>query len=189
MKLNSRLVIFTAFIVLIATLSKILFAARLEFSGFSPIIAIALFSGMVIKEKKMSFLLPLLALVISDLLIEVFYKAGWFQFGGFYHFQYVNYSLLLLCTLVGWSLKGNNIGRLLTGVIIAPTLFFLFSNMAVWAAHEGYQHPMTFQGLLACLGDGLPFYKNSLIATLLYTPVLIITYNYLLKKNISYKLG
>jgi hypothetical protein len=177
------------FIVLIATLSKILFAPRLEFAGFSPIIAVALFAGMMIKEKKLSFLLPLLALVISDSLIQAFYLAGWFQFGGFYHFQWVNYSLLLLSTLIGWEMKGKNYSRILTGSVIASTLFFLLSNIAVWAAHEGYQHPMTLGGLIACLGDGLPFYKNSLIATLLYVPVLIATYNYLLKKSFSFKLA
>lgn len=189
MKLNSRLLIFTLFVVLIATLSKILFAPRLEFSGFSPVIAIALFAGMIIKEKKLSFLLPLVALLISDALIQVFYMAGWFQFGGFYHFQWVNYSLLLLSTLIGWQMKGKNYSRILTGSVVAATLFFLLSNVAVWAAHEGYQHPMTFAGLLACLGDGLPFYKNSLIATILYVPVLIASYNYLVKRSVSLKLA
>jgi len=189
MKLNSRLLIFTTIIVFIATLSKLLFAPRLEFAGFSPIIAIALFAGMMIKEKKLSFLLPLLALVISDSLIQVFYLAGWFQFEGFYHFQWVNYGLLLLSTFIGWEMKGKNYSRILTGSVMAATLFFLLSNTAVWAAHEGYQHPMTLGGLMACLGDGLPFYKNSMIATLLYVPVLIATYNYLIKKSLSLKLA
>jgi hypothetical protein len=189
MKLNTRLILFGVLVVLIATVSKILFAPRLAFSGFSPIIAIALFSGMIMKEKKLSFLFPLLVLLISDGLIQLFYQAGWFQFEGFYRFQWVNYSLLLLSTLIGWKLKGKNYGRIFAGSLIASTLFFLCSNFFVWTTNGGYQRPLTFDGLLLCLGDGLPFYKNELIATLLYLPILIVVYNFLLKKRYSLKLA
>lgn len=39
-------------------------------ANFSPVIAMALFGGAVFKDKKMAFLLPLLAMFISDAAME-----------------------------------------------------------------------------------------------------------------------
>lgn len=189
MKSKSKIILFTLFLVVLATVSKILFAPKIEWSGFSPIFAIALFSGMIVKDKSKSFLYPLLALFISDVLIQVFYKMGLFPFEGLYKYQWLNYSILLLTTLIGWMLQGKNYSRILAGVVAGPTLFFLISNFIVWAGHGGYARPMSFQGLLLCFEDGLPFYRNSLVATLLFTPVLISVYNYLMKKTYSLKLS
>lgn len=186
MKLNKRLLLFTAILVVLATLSKILFAPKLEWSGFSPIYAIALFSGMIVKDKSKSFLYPLIALFLSDAIIQVLHVAGLFPFAGFYTAQITNYALLLVSVLIGWALKGNNFASMFTGAIAAPTFFFLVSNFLVWASHGGYSRPMTFAGLIACFTDGLPFYKNALIATVIYVPSIIGVYNYMVKKSASF---
>ena len=73
MKLNGRLILFTIALIAVATTCKFFFGPQIEWSGFSPVIAIALFSGFIIKQKDMSFLLPLLALFISDAAIQVLY--------------------------------------------------------------------------------------------------------------------
>lgn len=189
MKSQNRIIIFTFLLVVVTTLFKLLFAAKIEWSGFSPIIAIALFSGMMVKDKSKSFLYPLLALLISDILIEVFYTMNLFPFAGLYKYQWLNYSFLLLTTLIGWALQGNNYSKIFAGVIAGPTLFFLVSNFTVWAGHGGYQRPMNFEGMLLCFEDGLPFYKNSFLATLLFMPILIGLYNYLVNKVYSLKLS
>ncbi|HEX3025297.1 MAG TPA: DUF6580 family putative transport protein [Chitinophagaceae bacterium] len=189
MKAKSRIILFTLLLVAITTIFKLLFAAKLEWSGFSPIIAIALFSGMIIKDKSKSFIFTLMALLISDVLIEVFYRMGLFPFEGLYKYQWLNYSFLLLTTLIGWVLQGKNYSRIFAGAVAGPTLFFLISNSLVWAGHGGWGRPMNFEGFILCMQDGLPFYKNSLIATLLFMPVLIGSYNYLVKKTLSLKLA
>ncbi len=181
MKTSSRIILFTWILVALATISKLLFAAKIEWSGFSPIIAIALFSGMIIKDKSKSFLLPLVALFVSDMLIQAFYQLGWFPFAGIYAHQWVNYGILLSVTLLGWALKGRNYSSLLTGAIAAPTLFFLISNFLVWSGHGGLQRPLTFNGLILCYGDALPFYKHALAGTLLFLPALLFLYNYIVK--------
>lgn len=189
MKIQSRIILFTLVLVFLATASKLLFAPKINMSGFSPIIAIALFSGMIVKEKSKSFLLPLLALVISDVLIQIVYQMGLFPFAGLYKYQLLNYSILLLATLIGWMLQAKSYSRIIAGAIAGPTLFFLVSNFSVWAQHFGYQRPMTFEGLMLCFEDGLPFYKNALIATLIYLPVLMVIYNLIVKRNHSLKLS
>lgn len=183
MKLNKKLLLFTAIVIALATISKILFAPRLEWSGFSPIIATALFSGMIVKDKSKSFLYPLVALFISDGIIQILYVQGLFPFAGFYSSQFLNYALLLVSVLIGWAVKGKKLTGIFGGALAAPTVFFLVSNFLVWANHGGYARPMTFNGLVLCLADGLPFYKNSLVATFLYVPVLIGLYNYITEKR------
>lgn len=189
MKPNTRLILFTAFLVLITTLCKMAFAPILEWSGFSPIMAIALFSGMIVSEKGKSFLLPLLALILSDTVIEILYQTGNFPFHGFYKGQWINYILLLTITAIGWMVQGKNYGRILVGVLSAPTLFFLVSNFMVWAGHGGYHRAYTFTGLIQCYTDGLPFYKNALMATLLFVPGILLSYNYFVKRSLSLKLA
>lgn len=183
MKPNTRLFLFTVFLIFIATACKLLFSPKLGWSGFSPIFAIALFSGMMIKDKSTSFLLPLIALFASDVLIELFYKLDMFPFAGFYSHQIVNYGLLLLATLIGWAVKGRNYSNLFAGVVAAPTVFFLLSNLSVWASSGAYQlYPKTMAGLIACYVGGLPFYERSLVATLVFVPVVIMAYNYIVKR-------
>lgn len=189
MKAKSRIILFTLLLVAVATISKLLFAAKLEWSGFSPIIAIALFSGMIVKDKSKSFLYPLMALFISDVVIELLYRMDLFPFAGLYKYQWLNYSFLLLTTLIGWALQGKNYGRILAGVFAGPTLFFLISNTVVWAGHGGYQRPMNFSGYLLCLEDGLPFYKHALVATLIYLPVSIVAYNLIVKRISAFTLA
>jgi hypothetical protein len=189
MNSNKKLLLFTVVLVLVATLSKLLFAPRLEWSGFSPILAIALFSGMMVKDKSKAFIYPLAALLASDAIIEVLFLLHLFPFEGFYKIQLLNYSLLLLSVVIGWALKGKKLMNIFGSALVAPTLFFLASNFFVWATHSGWGHPMTFDGLLLCYADGLPFYQNSLLATIIFLPATIFGYNILMKKNYSFTLA
>lgn len=183
MKINGRLILFTILLVALQVSCKLLFANDPGLSGFSPFIAIALFSGFIVKEKNISFLLPLLALFISDAIIHVLYLNDMFGFAGFYAGQWKNYLLLLAITLIGWTLKGKNYSTLAAGASAGPTLFFLVSNFMVWQATTEAVYAKSFSGLMTCYEAGLPFYRNSLIATLLFLPVILFVYNYLTRKK------
>jgi hypothetical protein len=183
MKSNERLIVFTLVLVALATACKYFFGPDLEWSGFSPVIAIALFAGFIIKQKDMSFLLPLLALFISDAVIQFLYTQDLFPYAGFYSGQWKNYLILMVATLIGWVLKGRNYTSLLAGTIGAPTVFFLVSNFMVWQATTEVVYAKSFSGLMTCYEAGLPFYRNSLVATLIFLPVILLVYNYLTKKK------
>lgn len=188
MKFNGRLIIFALVLVALTTACKYFFGPDLTWSGFSPVIAIALFSGFIIKQKDISFLLPLLSLFISDAIIQLLYSQGLFPYAGFYSGQWVHYLILLVSTLIGWILKGRNYSSLLVGAIAAPTFFFLLSNFVVWMGPQ-VTYPKNLSGLMICYEAGLPFYRNSLIATLLFLPMILLAYNYLTKKTAKLKLA
>jgi hypothetical protein len=183
MKNNGRLILFTLILVVLATACKFFFGPDLDWSGFSPVIAIALFSGFIIKQKDMSFLLPLLALFISDAVIQLLYTQDLFPYAGFYSYQWKNYLVLLSATLIGWLLKGRSYGSLLVGTIAAPTVFFLLSNFSVWLVSE-VRYTKDFNGLMNSYVAGLPFYKNALMATLVFLPCILLLYNYIMRRRV-----
>jgi hypothetical protein len=69
------------------------------------------------------------------------------------------------------------------GFIAGPTAYFLISNFAVWIGGGGYQRPKTFDGLMMCYADGLPFYQMSLASTFVFGAVLFSSYYLLTNKS------
>ncbi|MCX6320055.1 MAG: hypothetical protein NTW29_22440 [Bacteroidetes bacterium] len=182
MKFNGRLILFTLVLVVLATACKFFFGPELAWSGFSPVIAIALFSGFISRQKNMSFLLPLLSLFISDVVIQVLYTQGIFPYAGFYDGQWKNYLVLLLSTLIGWGLRGKKLSTVFAGALVAPTVFFLISNFMVWTGAE-VAYSRDFSGLMNSYIAGLPFYKNALLATIVFLPVILFSYNYITQRK------
>lgn len=183
MKSYGRLIVFTLVLITLATACKFFFGPNLDWSGFSPVIAIALFSGFIIKQKDLSFILPLLALFISDVVIQFLYTQDLFPYAGFYSGQWKNYLILMSATLIGWLLKGKNYSSLAIGAVAAPTAFFLLSNFGVWMSATEVTYAKNLSGLLTCYAAGLPFYKNALIATVVFLPVILLSYNSMTAKK------
>ena len=147
--------------------------------GFAPQIAMAIFGGAIIKEKKFAFLLPLLSMFISDALYEILYRNGVGDIKGFYEGQLTNYILFGLMTFFGFFIKGFNVGKIAIASLAAPTAYFLLSNFMIWVSNSPYaglQRPKTLNGLLQCLEDGLPFYPWSIVATLMFSAVFFGSY-------------
>ena len=151
--------------------------------GFAPQYAMAIFGGaMFIKDKKWAFALPLLSMFISDALYEVLYHFGITTIQGFYAGQWENYLLFALLTTIGFLIRKINVVNVLLASLAAPTVYFILSNFLVWLGGGGLERPKTFQGLLMCYNDALPFYPNSLYATVIFSAVLFGGY-YLLTRN------
>jgi hypothetical protein len=184
MKLNGKTIMFIVILIVFTAFCKYFFGPEPGWSGFSPVIAIALFSGFILRQRDRSFLLPLLALFISDVVIHVLFIWKLFPYPGFYSGQWKNYLILLTATLIGWLLKGRSHPSLLAGAIAAPTVFFLLSNLGVWLATTEAAYSKDFGGLMTCYAAGLPFYRNALIATLVCLPGLLYLYNYLTRNKI-----
>ncbi len=154
--------------------------------GFAPQIAIALFGGAVIKDKKWAFALPIFSMFLSDLLYQVLYNAGLTTMIGFYDGQILNYCLFAIMVFIGFSIKKINVANVLGASLVAPTVFFLLSNFITWSGLagglRGLDRPLTFEGLLLAYGDGLPFYQGGLVSTVIFSALLFGGY-YLITKN------
>lgn len=149
--------------------------------GFAPQFAMAIFSGAVIKDKKWAFAFPLLSLLISDVFYQLLYINGLFEIPGFYSGMISNYILFGSMTIIGFFTNEQKVSSLAKSSVAAPTAFFLLSNLSVWMGGGGYHRPKTFAGLTQVYIDGLPFYLNSIVATVVFG-ALLFGANQLIKK-------
>lgn len=182
MKIDKPVIGSFILLVLIASLYRVFPDRPL---GFAPQIAMALFAGSVIKDKKLSFLLPLLSMFISDIIFEVLYYNGLSAIGGFYKGQLLNYILFGGITFIGFFIKSDRVLHIAAGSIIGPTVYFLLSNFLDWAGGGldifNQPYPKTFSGLINCYVAGLAFYKGSIYATFCFSMILFGGY-YLVNK-------
>jgi len=80
--------------------------------GFAPQIAMALFGGAVISDKRLAFALPILSMFISDLIYHLLYTYGNGVTPGFYEGQLTNYILFALLTVLGFVLRDLKVWKL-----------------------------------------------------------------------------
>src|SRR3954463_3646528 len=69
--------------------------------NFAPIAAAALFGGATFGRRWSAFLVPLGALLLSDLILHLTYLAGWQPAWGFYQGQWAVYACSLASVLLG----------------------------------------------------------------------------------------
>jgi hypothetical protein len=144
-------------------------------AGFAPQIAMALFAGSVISNKKFSFLVPLLSMLISDVLYQVLYLQGLSDIKGFYSGQWPNYLLFTGITALGFLIRKNNVSSIILGSLLGAIAFYLMSNFLVWLGGgldiSNQPYPKSVSGLLSCMAAGLPFLKGSVYATLVFNGI------------------
>lgn len=127
--------------------------------NFSPIMAIALFSGVYL-SKKIAFALPIVAMIISDIFL------------GFYDLKLVLvvYLGIILCVVLGILVKKHkNFKTITLSSLSGSIIFFALTNFAVWFFYNWY--PKNFLGLISCYVAALPFFKNSLLGDLFFALV------------------
>lgn len=186
MKFSKQLIVFFFILVSISTLVKIICAPQINLSGFTAVMAVSLFAGIAIPDKRLAFLFPLLTLFISDILLQVLHTMNIFPFAGFYSGQITNYILFIILTLIGMGLRNYKTAGVIAASLIGPTVFFLASNFFVWKTQGnimGYNKDIS--GLWQSYTFGLPFYRNSIISTFIFLPSFIALYNQLLYKKFT----
>jgi hypothetical protein len=158
MKLNRSVLLAFAILILSASLYR---AWPDRPIGFAPQLAMALFGGAVIKDKRWAFMLPLLSMLISDIFYQGLYMNGFSSIKGFYTGQWLNYLLIAGLTLFGFLIKKINVLRVSAFSIIGSVIFFLLSNFGVWIGGGGFGRPKTTDGLMQCYADGLAFFRDN----------------------------
>ncbi len=164
--------------------------------GFAPQMALALFGGAMIRDKKWAFALPLFSLFMSDVIYQVLYLSGVTSIQGLYGYQAGMYLCYIAITLFGFLLKRINFLNVAIFGTAGSVLFFLLSNLFVWIGGFGFARPKTIEGLMLCYQDALVFYRdygvingfygNVLIGDLFFTALIFGGY-YLVQKTLHLK--
>lgn len=136
--------------------------------NFTPIEAVALFGGAYVADRRLAFLLPLLALLLSDLVLGFAVYGYGLLYGGM---AFVYASVAAITVLGGcWLRQRATVLRVASGALVAASLFFVVTNFGTWLTSGLY--PPTVGGLLACYVAGLPFFHYTLASTFAYTTLL-----------------
>jgi hypothetical protein len=131
--------------------------------NFTPLGAMALFSGAVIRDRRLAFFFPLLALFAGDLFI------------GFHKLMPVVYASFFVNVVIGLWLKSRRTVRPIAGATLLGAIqFFILTNFGMWAL--GSLYPPTVAGLAACYVAGVPFFWNTLAGDAFYAALLFGSY-------------
>jgi hypothetical protein len=151
--------------------------------GFAPQIAMALFSGSVVSNRRFAFVLPLLSMLLSDLLYEFLFMNGLTPIRGFYSGQWLNYLLFASITCIGFAVNSRKPLHWLAGSVASVLFYFFASNFAVWfsggLALNNLPYERSLAGLTQCYIAGLPFLQVSFYATVFFGAIFFGTYHLL----------
>jgi hypothetical protein len=145
--------------------------------NFAPITAMALFGAAYFDRRWLTFLVPIAAMLLSDLALEVLYWNGLSASWGVHPLMGVVYGTFAVIAGLGlWLRRRARPLVLLCAAPVGSLLFFVVTNFAVWAFTadqpfpEGYAK--TWAGLLECYTMALPFFHWTLLGDLAYSTVL-----------------
>lgn len=138
-------------------------------ANIAPIAAMALFGGAYL-NKKYATVLPLVAMLISDLFLG-FHRTMPFVYGSF-----------LIASVIGMALKDKIKVRTVIGAsLLSSIIFYVVTNFGVWLTSGMYE--MTFLGLVKCYVLAIPFFRNTLAGDLFYTVMMFGGYEVMLKSS------
>ena len=140
-------------------------------SNFAPLAAIALCSAIYF-PRKYKFTVPFAALLISDIVLNLYYGAGLFD-----PLILCRYFAFALVGLLGLAISRRaTLKTIVPASIAGSALFYGITNAFSWLTDPGYVK--NFAGLIQALTVGLPqygstptwmFFRNSLVSDLLFT--------------------
>lgn len=137
--------------------------------NFAPIAAMALFGGTYM-GKKQAFTLPIMAMLLSDLVI------------GFdsIPMRLTVYGSFLVMVLIGiWLKKHLKPVNVIVSSLASSLLFFITTNFAVWGF--GSMYPKTIAGLSQAYFYAIPFFRNTILGDLFYVGTFYGAYYLLLR--------
>jgi len=127
--------------------------------NFTPIGAMALFSGAYLGRKPIALAAPLGALLLSDLVL------------GFYHGMATVYFSTALIVIIGMmALRHVSPIRVGAAALAGSVMFFVITNFGMWLFSGFY--PRTMAGLEACFVAAIPFFQNTVAGDLFYATLL-----------------
>ena len=140
--------------------------------NFTPILGMAVFSGAIISRRLIAYLIPLAAMLLSDLYL------------GLHASIPIIYFSLAICVLVGTFIESRvSIVNSLVSICFGVLVFFLITNFAVWYGSGMYEHSL--QGILTCYFMALPFLQNTFISSLIYGMTAFLIYDLIVNRLIT----
>jgi len=157
--INLKKEIFPISLILILALSRLMPHP----DNFTPIIALAIMSSYFFRNVNFSYTVMLFSMLLADFFI------------GFYSYMLFVYVSLFLIVLIFFKIsKKMNYKNLFIFSFFGSVIFFLISNFGVWLVGNLYER--NINGLIECYFMAIPFFKNTIISTLIFSYSSLIIY-------------
>ena len=144
--------------------------------NFTPVAAMTLFGAAHFRSRWIAFLVPLMAMFLSDLALEVTTRLGWLggwmaQGRGFHDGMWVVYGAVAGIAALGLALRRRESVPAIAGCVLGGSvIFFLLTNFAWWAGYDLYPH--TLAGLMLSYEAAIPFFHWTLLGDIFFATVL-----------------
>jgi hypothetical protein len=139
-------------------------------ANFTPIAAIALFSGVYL-GKKYFLIVPVAAMLIGDIFL------------GFHPMMIWVYGSFAVIALIGLWLKSHkSVGYIFGTTVVSSIIFFIITNFGVWLS--GF-YEYSFRGFAECYTMAIPFFRNSIAGDLIYVTAMFGIYELVKKYALS----
>lgn len=139
--------------------------------NFSPLMAISLYAGANLADRRLRFGLPLLTLLLSDL--GIWAVTGQFEWA-FPDGYWSSYLCNAIAVVLGIGLnRQTGSARVFSAVglgVVAESLFFVVTNFVYFLIQTDLPHSAA--GLLACYIAAIPFAGRSFASTAFYSALL-----------------
>ena len=126
----------------------------------APIGAFALMGGIFL-NKRFALAVPVLALVLSDLVLNA--QMG---YSVFHAPRLLDYSAFLVIGMVGLAVRNSGSKLQFGSAFAVPFFFYAVSNFGVWLTGlslTGQPYAKTLTGVVECYVAGLPFLRGSML--------------------------
>ncbi|WP_461452239.1 DUF6580 family putative transport protein [Mucilaginibacter sp.] len=163
-KINTRNIILLIIIVFI-TIMRLLTFKYQSWSNFTPVGAIAIFSGVYFNEKWKAYIIILGTFFLSDIIINHYYTGHWSLWSSYTFWNCLCFAIVVL---VGSLIKKINVA---TGLIIAlaPVVIHWLVMDLPWVTF----YPNTIAGYGQSLIAAIPFEKNMLLGDVVFGIILV----------------
>ncbi|MDA0833221.1 MAG: hypothetical protein O2955_06720 [Planctomycetota bacterium] len=160
--------------------------------------ALSMFCGLYIRQRWLAITIPLAAMVVSDIGLGLFnHDLPKYTMDPLRPVVYAAYVVMISLGIsvrrywqktnalpVGESTSTakpswQRFVPVAGATLIGSLLFFFTTNFGVWVLNDFYPH--TWDGLASCIAAGIPFYRTTLASDVVFTLILVGSYELFFK--------
>jgi hypothetical protein len=187
-KINPRTTVLLMFMIAVAIV-RVLFSLQPTLSPiatFTPLGAMCLFGGAYFSNNYKAYLFPLITLWLGDVALNrlVYYHEWRFFYEGFY-WTYGSFALMVLASK--WLIKKVTVKSVILASVAATLIHWIGTSPTCFSLPVSV-YPRTWSGYWASLIGAIPYERNFLIGTLVYSGILFGMFEWLQNRYTSLKL-
>jgi len=155
----------------------------------TPVAAMGIFGAAYFTSKRLAYLIPFLALFVSDLILNNFFLRAFYPeahgiiwFTKISVFVYLGFALTIFASQ--FLLKKIKFSNIVLATVLSSLIFFIVSNLGVWLTVTNVT--TSFAGLIEVYVAGLPYFLNSIIGNFFFVALFFGIAEYVRNRNFSF---